>query len=58
MAVPEYKKMEHVVVNMEPFGGAAEEFEYYFERMEPVSQVNSVEKNMKVSMFITFAGTV
>ncbi|KAJ8945783.1 hypothetical protein NQ314_009052 [Rhamnusium bicolor] len=46
-----------LIGNIEQFKGNAEEFETYVERVEHLFKVNNVSQEMKVSMFITLAGS-
>ncbi|VEN46957.1 unnamed protein product, partial [Callosobruchus maculatus] len=46
-----------LIGNIEPFSGVAEEFEVYLERMEHLFRVNCVEDPLRVSMFVTLAGS-
>nr|CAI5857046.1 unnamed protein product [Callosobruchus analis] len=46
-----------LIGNIEPFSGVAEEFEVYLERMKHLSRVNCVEDSLRVSMFVTLAGS-
>ncbi|KAJ8929409.1 hypothetical protein NQ314_017903 [Rhamnusium bicolor] len=43
--------------NIEQIKGNAEEFETYVERIDHLFKVNAVTEDMKVSMFITLAGS-
>lgn len=52
------RKLEMALIgNIEPFSGVADEFEVYLDRIEHLFAVNVVEDRMKVSMFITLAGS-
>nr|CAI5833257.1 unnamed protein product [Callosobruchus analis] len=46
-----------LIGNIEPFSGVAEEFEVYLERMEHLFRVNCVDESLRVSMFVTLAGS-
>ncbi|KAK9727715.1 hypothetical protein QE152_g19025 [Popillia japonica] len=46
-----------LIGTIEPFKGNPEEFESYLERIEHLFKVNVVLEDMKVSMFITLAGS-
>nr|CAI5869030.1 unnamed protein product [Callosobruchus analis] len=46
-----------LIGNIEPFSGVTEEFEVYLVRMEHLFRVNCVEDALRVSMFVTLAGS-
>lgn len=50
--------MSGIIGSIEHFSGNAEEFEIYCERVDHLFKVNVVSEDMKLSMFITFAGPV